>query len=114
MPHRCTRCETVFKDGTAVILNGCPNCGWNKFLYVREYQEEKNKAQEPIKPEETLQRTEKTDSESERVESVRILSQGSYELNLESLLEREEIIMALKENGTYVVHLPSIFQKKKH
>ncbi|MCZ7392898.1 MAG: Zn-ribbon containing protein, partial [Candidatus Methanoperedens sp.] len=50
----------------------------------------------------------------ERVESVRILSPGSYELNLESLLERDEIVMALKEDGTYLVHLPSVFQKKKH
>lgn len=49
-----------------------------------------------------------------RVESVRILSPGSYELNLESLLERDEIVMALKEDGTYLVHLPSVFQKKKH
>ena len=36
MPHKCTRCESIFKDGAAIILNGCPKCGWNKFLYVRD------------------------------------------------------------------------------
>ena len=36
MPHKCTRCENIFKDGAAIILNGCPKCGWNKFLYVRD------------------------------------------------------------------------------
>ncbi|MBU4077915.1 MAG: Zn-ribbon domain-containing protein, partial [Euryarchaeota archaeon] len=36
MPHKCTRCEGVFRDGAAIILNGCPKCGWNKFLYVRD------------------------------------------------------------------------------
>ncbi|MBU4373833.1 MAG: Zn-ribbon domain-containing protein, partial [Euryarchaeota archaeon] len=36
MPHKCTRCEGIFKDGAAIILNGCPKCGWNKFLYVRD------------------------------------------------------------------------------
>lgn len=49
-----------------------------------------------------------------RVESIRILSPGQYELNLESLLERKEIVMALKEDGTYIVHLPSVFKQKKN
>jgi predicted nucleic acid-binding Zn-ribbon protein len=46
-----------------------------------------------------------------RIESIKILGPGSYELNIKTLLDRKEIIMALKENGTYVVHLPSIFGK---
>ncbi len=135
MPHKCTRCESIFKDGAAIILNGCPKCGWNKFLYVR--------GEEPVQPPEKTGETPaippaaskfikevdeilgnkpepvaKSETKpleiGERVESVRILSPGSYELNLESLLERDEIVMALKEDGTYLVHLPSIFQKKKH
>ena len=36
MPHRCTRCGTIFEDGDSVVLSGCPNCGWNKFLYVKQ------------------------------------------------------------------------------
>ena len=142
MPHKCTKCESVFRDGAAIILNGCPKCGWNKFLYVRDEtaapvpsagttaepipsaatqfikevdellgnkappaeQKEVNGVKKEAKPEEI----------GERVESVRILSPGSYELNLDSILKREEIVMALKEDGTYIVHLPSIFQKKKH
>lgn len=139
MPHKCTRCEGIFKDGAAIILNGCPKCGWNKFLYVRditpESQAGKTGKTEAIPPaaskfikevDELLgnkvaqresgetKRETKTEEIGERVESVRILSPGSYELNLESLLERDEIVMALKEDGTYLVHLPSVFQKKKH
>jgi predicted nucleic acid-binding Zn-ribbon protein len=137
MPHKCTRCESVFKDGAAIILNGCPKCGWNKFLYVRDVTPEQvigktgempgipSAASRFIKevdeligtntPPESKGAVEKKQEEiGERVESVRILSPGSYELNLESLLEREEIVMALKEDGTYLVHLPSVFQKKKH
>ncbi len=133
MPHKCTRCESIFKDGAAIILNGCPKCGWNKFLYVRG-----EGTLPPVKPgeppaippaaskfikevDELLGKKPESKTESEpkpleigeRVESVRILSPGSYELNLESLLERDEIVMALKEDGTYLVHLPSVFQKKK-
>ncbi len=141
MPHKCTKCESVFKDGAAIILNGCPKCGWNKFLYVRDETTappEKtempagsippaaskfikevdellgNKAVPPQPVSKELKVETKPEEVGERVESVRILSPGSYELNLDSIMKRDEIVMALKEDGTYVVHLPSIFQKKKH
>ena len=137
MPHKCTRCEGIFKDGAAIILNGCPKCGWNKFLYVKDAAEPHSeiRIKEAIPPaasrfikevdeilgnkvaEHESKETKaepKPDEIGERVESVRIVSPGSYELNLESLLERDEIVMALKEDGTYLVHLPSVFQKKKH
>ncbi len=139
MPHKCTRCDSIFRDGAAIILNGCPKCGWNKFLYVRdegtvstekidkttgsvpsaastfikEVDELLGNKSAPVKPELAKERP-KSEDIGERVESVRILSPGSYELNLDSIMRREEIVMALKEDGTYIVHLPSIFQKKKH
>lgn len=137
MPHKCTRCEHIFEDGDSVILTGCPNCGWNKFLYVKS--EDAEASCEEIEPkasdivDETIDTTlskkliteldevlgiKKEESceeenEEERVESVRILGPGSYELNLDSLLKRKEIIMAIKENGSYAVDLPSVFKKKK-
>lgn len=134
MPHKCTRCENVFKDGAAIILNGCPKCGWNKFLYVKDASSPVAAGNVPpispaaskfirevdellgskAKPSASKEAESKPEEIGERVESVRILSPGSYELNLESLLERDEIVMALKEDGTYLVHLPSVFQKKKH
>ena len=52
-----------------------------------------------------------TEEDGERVESVRILGPGSYELNLDSLLDRKEIVMAIKEDGAYALHLPSVFKK---
>jgi predicted nucleic acid-binding Zn-ribbon protein len=144
MPHKCTRCESIFKDGAAIILNGCPKCGWNKFLYVRDETPAPEQVVKPdasvsigqISPEASnfikevdeilgiqgepkqpdLIKEQKVDTPKEignRVESIRILSPGQYELNLESLLERKEIVMALKEDGTYIVHLPSVFKKKK-
>jgi predicted nucleic acid-binding Zn-ribbon protein len=143
MPHKCTRCESIFKDGAAIILNGCPKCGWNKFLYVRDdllvpgpvvkIDDATNAGQ--ISPEasnfikevdeilgikkETAELKNEPKAENapkeigDRIESIRILSPGQYELNLESLLERKEIVMALKEDGTYIVNLPSVFKKKK-
>jgi len=54
-----------------------------------------------------------SEDEGERVESVRILGPGSYELNLESLFDRKEIVMAIKEDGTYALHLSSMFKRDK-
>lgn len=136
MPHKCTRCEHIFEDGAEVILSGCPNCGWNKFLYVQgkdassqdEVPQDKeddvvveSAESEPsenlIKEvDEVLGVQEKQPSlmeDGERVESVRILGPGSYELNLDSLLERKELVMAIKGEGTYALHLPSVFNKDK-
>ena len=140
MPHKCTRCENIFRDGAAIILNGCPKCGWNKFLYVKDeatplpgatgktgalsispaasaFIKEVDEliGNKPAPPEQKGPERKKEKEEiGDRVESVRILSPGSYELNLDSIMKRDEIVMALKEDGSYIVHLPSVFQKKKH
>jgi len=137
MPHKCTRCESIFEDGASIILNGCPNCGWNKFLYVMPEKEEKEEVvEEQVKAGVSEEKEESVPSEDfikeiddligiehqersvveengKKVESVRILGPGSYELNLDSLLNRKEIVMAIKEDGTYAVDLPSVFRNKK-
>ncbi|KGK99590.1 Zn-ribbon containing protein [Methanococcoides methylutens] len=137
MPHKCTRCEKIFEDGAEVILSGCPNCGWNKFLYVKDMEpkteiedvaaeelpeKEETEVEDPadqfIKEIDDIigiehQEREVVEEEGERVESVRILGPGSYELNLNSLLERDEIVMAIKQDGTYAVDLSSAFRKKR-
>ncbi|WP_440952465.1 Zn-ribbon domain-containing protein [Methanococcoides sp. FTZ1] len=138
MPHKCTRCEKIFEDGAEVILSGCPNCGWNKFLYVGSMEEQKadieeavaedlqaEEESEAVDPAEKFireiddiigiehQEREVVEDDGERVESVRILGPGSYELNLSSLLERDEIVMAIKQDGTYAVDLSSAFRRKK-
>ncbi|AGF96690.1 Zn-ribbon domain-containing protein [Methanosarcina mazei] len=139
MPHRCTRCGTIFEDGDSVILSGCPSCGWNKFLYVKQdpeglenpgraaLEEQKldleasldevvRNIDEALTSEEKEKEHEsgsETKTEEERVESVRILGPGSYELNLDSLLERKELVMAIREEGSYALHLPSVFNQQK-
>lgn len=51
-------------------------------------------------------------SEAKALESVKITGPGTYELNLPSLFERDELIMAVKE-GTYFIDLTSAFRKGK-
>jgi hypothetical protein len=90
------------------MLKGCPECGGKLFLYLKDG--------EDISAAELVDRIkidEREPLEGEKIESLRILSPGVYELNLDKLLERKEIVMRLKENGTYVIPLPSLFRKKK-
>ncbi|NPV61631.1 MAG: Zn-ribbon domain-containing protein [Methanotrichaceae archaeon] len=51
-------------------------------------------------------------SQADKLESIKIMQPGSYELNLPSLFEREELIMAAKD-GTYFIDLSSAFKKGK-
>ena len=43
---------------------------------------------------------------NDQFESIRVLEPGQYELNLMELYDREEYIIALKEDGKYTIQLP--------
>ncbi len=126
MPHKCTKCGHVFDDGSSSVLTGCPSCGANKFLYVKpdkgnhaphdkSGEQTARESQDPSPREDAVvpvdQQGMKVDPS--RVESIRILGPGSYEINIPALIERKEIVMALKEDGNYVIHMPSAFNKKR-
>ena len=139
MPHICTRCSNVFDLGED-ILKGCPNCGWKKFLFVKKEQPDGKAEMLPPKPiinramgvrippsrwekgstaiEEEMQSSQNVIHQSDgkpeekTLESVKITAPGTYELNLPSLFERDELIMAVKE-GTYFIDLASVFKKSK-
>lgn len=52
---------------------------------------------------------------NDRIESVRILEKGDYDINLPMLLNRKELVMS-HEDGVYIVDLPSALKatpKKK-
>lgn len=141
MPHRCTKCGAVFDDGDSVILTGCPECKWNKFLYVRAEDtgtdtivteisaeektdgwdiEDRIKEKESKSIDSVLEDIDrvldsddvnKKDLNPDRVDSIRILGTGSYELNLSSIMENEEIVVGIKEEGQYAIDLPMILQQ---
>lgn len=102
MPHQCTKCGKEYADGDVRILSGC-ECGNNRFLYVPKAKRERKEQVEEIK-----------EQLSEMgIESVKILAPGMYEINLERILERDEIVIALQEDGRYVIHLPSLLKRRK-
>lgn len=123
MPHKCAQCGREFKDGCTDILKGCPSCGGKKFLYIkrgdlhRDVLEEKSieeiaaeTKQEIIEiPQKAPEKTEIYD----RIESIRVLSPGSYELNLEKLASGDDMIMQMGSDDKYIVDILSMAKKKK-
>ncbi|WP_292492226.1 Zn-ribbon domain-containing protein [Methanoculleus sp. 10] len=124
MPHKCTQCGREFEDGSTKILKGCPSCGGKKFLYIREAERHddvlKEKTIEEIvrdTGEDVLEvRADRRKAEIEvfeRIESIRILGPGSYELNIEKLARSDEVVVGLEKEGRYVVDILSMAKKRK-
>jgi hypothetical protein len=129
MPHKCTKCGREYKDGSTEILRGCASCGGKKFLYIKEAEINKDVLEEKSieeiaveSKEEVLEVVEPTATKKEvemydRVETIRIVSPGSYELNLEKMAKSDERIVSVGTEGSYIIDLMSMAKdepKKKH
>lgn len=123
MPHKCTKCGREFEDGSTEILRGCPSCGGKKFLFVKETDrhrdvlEEKNIESIAKETKETpLEVKSEPKREIEvydRVESIRVLQPGSYELNIEKLAKNDEVIVRLGHEDRYAVDIISMAKDQK-
>ena len=118
MPHKCTKCGREYKDGSTEILKGCASCGNKKFLYVKEAELNKDvleeKSIEEIADEsheevlEVAGPRKKQVEMYDRVETIRIVSPGSYELNLEKMAQTDERIVSVGKEGSYIIDLMSM------
>jgi predicted nucleic acid-binding Zn-ribbon protein len=119
MPHKCTKCGREYKDGSTEILKGCASCGGKKFLYVKEKELNKDVLEEKsideiIKesPEEILELSVPKSKQEvqmyDRVETIRIVAPGTYELNIEKMAESDERIVGVGKEGSYIVDLMSM------
>ena len=124
IPHKCTQCGREFEDGSTKILKGCPSCGGKIFLYIREAERHDEVLKEKtlseivretgrdvleVRPDRQRKEIEVFD----RIESIRILGPGSYELNIEKLAKSDEFVVGLEKEGKYVVDILSMARKKK-
>jgi predicted nucleic acid-binding Zn-ribbon protein len=119
MPHKCTKCGREYKDGTTEILKGCESCGGKKFLYVKEEEIHKDVLEEKTIDEiaeesheevlEIIEPKEKKPVEMyDRVETIRIVAPGSYELNLEKMAKTDERVVSVGKEGSYIIDLMSM------
>ena len=125
MPHKCTKCGREYKDGSTEILRGCASCGGKKFLYVKEEELNKDVLEEKSieeiadeSKEEVLEIVEKPTTRKkevemyDRVETIRIVSPGSYELNLEKMVKSDERIVSVGKEGSYIIDLVSMAKEE--
>ncbi|MDD5143341.1 Zn-ribbon domain-containing protein [Methanoregula sp.] len=125
MPHKCTKCGREYKDGSTEILKGCESCGGKKFLYVKEEELHKDVLEEKSIDEiaeesheevlEVIEPKEKKPVEMyDRVETIRIVAPGSYELNLEKMAKTDERVVSVGKEGSYIIDLMSMADDTKY
>jgi uncharacterized protein len=121
MPHKCTKCGREYPDWSTEILKGCASCGGKKFLYVKAEQlnedvlEEKTLQEIVVESKEEIlevvepkKKGKKEVEMYDRVETIRIVSPGTYELNLEKMAESDERIVSVGKEGSYIIDLMSM------
>ena len=124
MPHKCTKCGREYPDGSTEILKGCGSCGGKKFLYIKEAEIHKDVLEEKSieeiaeeSKEEVLEvvapKKKKEVEMFDRVETIRILSPGSYELNIEKMAQSDERIVSVGNEGSYIIDLMSMAKEPK-
>jgi predicted nucleic acid-binding Zn-ribbon protein len=119
MPHKCTKCGREYKAGSTEILKGCASCGGKKFLYVKDTEIHKDVLEEKSiseiadeSHEDILEIVEPKTREQvemyDRVETIRIVSPGTYELNLEKMAVSDQRIVSVGKEGNYIIDLMSM------
>jgi hypothetical protein len=99
MKHKCTKCKRVYEENSEEIISGCV-CGNNRFFFVKPRTEKKE------------QFIELEDDENEEIiildtETVNIIENGKYEIDISSLLETKVPIYRYSE-GKYSIDLNHI------
>ena len=119
MPHQCVHCSKIYSVASKEVFEGCGECGGHFFFYIRE--EQLNKVEEnPIEiPKEEKIRIEKDIREIAEIpdenapvildiESIRVLGEGKYEIDIVNLFNKERPIVYKIEDGKYIIDLSSI------
>ncbi len=123
MPHQCVRCHTIYEDGSEEILKGC-KCGGKLFFYIKKSALEKA----------TVFTEELTNEDKEQIEqdvlnimdidsigdvpvvldfeSINVVSQGKFELDLVNLFKKDPLIYRLSD-GKYFIDLPQTFKSSE-
>ena len=116
MPHQCVKCSKIIPIGSKEIIEGCNDCKGHFFFYIREEQLE-NLKEKPIEiPKEEKKKIEKdiremagiTDENAPvilDIESVRVLSDGKFELDIVNLFNKKKPLVYKLEEGKYIIDL---------
>jgi predicted nucleic acid-binding Zn-ribbon protein len=116
--YKCVHCGNVYEDGANEVLNGC-ECKSKFFFYINA--EKLKEINEGITPEVILTKAEKKVMESEvreiagignedkpvflDFESVRVIKQGKYLIDIQKLFSTNKPRIYKLEDGKYIIDL---------
>ena len=122
MPHQCVKCSKIIPLGSKELLTGCSNCGGKFFFYVKQEQLERIKKQTIEIPETEKESIERdireivgiTDEEMPVIldlESVRVLGDGKFEIDLVKIFNKKRPLIYKLEEGKYIIDLASTLSR---
>ena len=125
MPHQCVHCSEIYPIGSKELIEGCSKCKGHFFFYIREDQLDKVK-EEPVEiPQEEKKNIEKdiremagiTDENAPVIldlESVRVLKEGKFEIDIVNLFKKDRPLVYKLEEGKYIIDLSPIKKDKEN
>lgn len=120
--HQCIKCGAVYED-IKDLENGCKVCGGRRFYFANKpLSDEERKEISQRKPSGIAKimmdedRVDKwleaeVEEKRERRGIIEIKGKGSYEIDIEALLEEKPIVV--EKDGSYLIYLPSLFDSLK-
>ena len=120
MPYKCIHCSKIYDDGSQEVLTGCGNCGRKFFFYIKKEklpamnkeeisfelnEEERRKIEEDVREIAGIK-----DEEAPiflDFESVKVLKEGKYLLDLSKLFSGKPQVYQL-EDGKYIIDFSTL------
>lgn len=123
MSHQCVHCSKIYASASKEVFEGCGECGGHFFFYIKEEQLNKAKEnpieiskEEKVKIEKDIREIAEISDETAPVildiESIRMLGEGKYEIDIVNLFDKEKPIVYKIEDGKYIIDLSSIKKEK--
>ncbi|MDO8467436.1 MAG: Zn-ribbon containing protein [Nanoarchaeota archaeon] len=124
MPHQCVHCSKIIPMGSSELLEGCKGCGGRFFFYIKDEQMQRilaKRENEEIEdiigiPNEEKKQVEKDIREIAGIEdenapvildleSVKVIGQGKFEIDLVNLFRKDRPLIYKMEEGKYIIDL---------
>jgi len=123
MPHQCVHCKEFYPAGSKELIDGCSKCGGRFFFYIKDEQLSRIR-ENPIEiPEEDKKQIEKdiremagiTEEETPvilDIESVRVIGDGKFEIDIVNVFNKKRPIVYRIGEGKYLIDLASTLGKE--
>lgn len=126
MPHKCAVCSKIYENYAVELMSGC-QCGSKIFVYLKTAPAQAKKSMpsaapgpaakiEKIVDEVTATIKDLKKSKKSKInfdmDTIKVIEDGVYDININKILNNEPIIIEIKEDGKYFIHLASVFKEK--